>query len=242
MLDDTTLLLGPYVGNFEQETITFRPWARWISSVIQHKEVYVSTHSNRTFLYQWVPKENIFPIFGEFSRNELSQEGYIFDGLNNKDYSLLVRRFKERIQQTRKRKLEIFSLNYTKNTNNNYPIHNKLFEKMVVPEDIKIKEIYKNKIVFIPDIKEDLLKTDEIYQKLSSIYKSDLIVVGDIKTYLNQENVVLRCADYFENGYKYIISIIDNARMVICPTGHWSVIANIQRKPLFILGKSDWFI
>jgi hypothetical protein len=233
--NDTTLLLGPFVGDWESEIITFRPYIKWITSIGKYENIYLSTHSNRAFLYHWIKEENIFPIFGEFSRDELSQHGYIHKELPIRDYNLLVKKFKERIDK--KKKIEIFYPNYTKNNPAYYPIYNKIFERIEVPSNIKISNSYKNKIVFIPDIKENSIKTDSIYRALKKEYGEEIIVVGDMKTHLIFENIVFKHPDYIENGYKYILSYINYAKAVICPTSHWSVIANIQGIPLFTWGK-----
>jgi len=237
-MDNVTLLLGPYVGDWEHEITTFRPYIRWIMEVFNHEDVFLSTHSNRTFLYDWIPKENIFPIFGEFSRNEIFQTGYVFNGLNGRDYNLLIRRFKDRIQN-KKKKIEIVFLNYTKNNNSaNYPIYNKIFEKIKVPDDIKISDKHKNKIVFIPDRRENIIRSECIYKLLQKEYGEEVIVVGDMKIHFSEDNIALKNPDYAENGYKYILSYINNAKAVVCPTCHWSIISNVQGVPLFTWGKN----
>ena len=106
-----------------------------------------------------------------------------------------------------------------------------------MPENIQIDDAYKNKIVFIPDRNESKEKLETIHKILKDKYGNELIVVGDMKTYLEQHNVILRYPDYVENGYKYILSSIIQAKMVLCPISHWSIICNIQGVPLFTWGK-----
>jgi len=229
------LLLGPFAGDWAHEISVFRPWARWISSVIDHDRVYLSTHANRTFLYDWVPKENITSIYGEFSRDEFSQTGYTYTGLTHRDYMLLVRRFKDHINEKVKGKKHIdnYYLKYTKSNLMFYPIYNKIFEKITVPSINIIAEDY---IAFIPDIDENEIRLIEIYEALKKEY--NVVVVGDMKCHLPDENVILKCPDYFENGYKYIMRYLENAKIIICPTGHWTYLCNLQNRPVFSWGQN----
>jgi len=53
-----------------------------------------------------------------------------------------------------------------------------------------------------------------------------------MKTHLLDSNIALKRIDYFENGYKYIIDKISNAKIVICPLSHWTFISKLQGTPV----------
>jgi hypothetical protein len=230
----TVLACGPYIGDFEQELFSFRPYVRWISKVSQVDSIYLSTHFNRTFLYDWIEEDRIIPVFHDLSRNELSQHGTIHDNLQIKDYTLLTKIFKEEIIRqtgTGKRDISLITLPYTKSSS--CPLYNKLFRPVPIP-DVETEQ--KFDIIFIPDIKEDKKKTHEIYDLLKSKY--NVGVIGDFKTHLCDENLILKRVDYFENGYKYIVKYISEAKAVICPAGHWTLLCNMQKAPVFSWGES----
>jgi len=94
----SVLAIGPYIGNFEEELLTFRPYANWLLNVIEHEKAYLSTHLNRVFLYeQLIDKDNIIPINESLSRDEINQVGYIHKKLQQKEFNTLVKIFKEKI-------------------------------------------------------------------------------------------------------------------------------------------------
>jgi len=225
---------GPYIGDFEQEVFTFRPYIKWISEYVESDNIFLSTHSNRTFLYDWIEADNIFPVYEFLTRDELGQFGYVHDQFKTKDFLFLQKIFKEQIVnicKCSKRDIEIFGLNYARNKPV-YTVYKKLFTPIPIP-DINIREEFKNKIVYIPSVGYHL---EEVYKHIHSNY--DVIVVGDLKVtgYCSEKNELLKFADYLENGYKYILKIIDSAKAIICPTGIWTFIANLQGKPVFSFG------
>jgi hypothetical protein len=229
------LAIGPYIGSWEEEILTFRPYARWLSEAIKWDKIYLSTHVNRLFLYDFIPEENIIPVFQQFSRDEKNQEGYIHNKIDKKDFRLILRTFKEKIlekENCNRKDIEIHHLSYSKNTPP-YSIYNKIFEEIPNPT-IKIPKDHENKIIFIPAKQEKLEKLAYIYNWMKSCY--NITVVGSIDTWFSKDNVVLNKIDYFENGWKYIIQYITKASGVICPTGYWTIIANLQNKPVFSWG------
>lgn len=225
---------GPYIGDFEQEILTFRPYVKWISEVVESDMIYLSTHFNRAFLYDWIPPDNMLPVYEHLTRDELGQFGYVHDQFKTKDYLLLTKIFKEKITnicRCSKRDIEIFGLNYAR-SKPAYSIYKKLFQLITVP-DINIKEEYKNRIVYIPSPGYHL---EEVYDFLYNKY--DAIIVGDLKLsgYCSEKNEMLKYADYFENGFKYIFKILNSAKAIVCPTGLWTFIANLQGIPVFSYG------
>ena len=227
---------GPYIGDFEQEVFTFRPYIKWISEYVDSDAIYLNTHFNRTFLYDWIQPEKTFPVYEFLTRDELGQFGYVHNQFKTRDYLLLTKIFKETIvnvHRCSKRDIEIFGLNYAR-SKPVYTIYKKLFQPISVP-DINIKEEYENRIVYIPSTGYHL---EEVYEHVAQKY--DAIVAGDLNLtgYCSENNVVLDYTDYFENGYKYIFKILDSAEAVICPVGIWTFIANLQGIPVFSFGEA----
>ncbi len=228
------LACGPFIGDWEQEILNFRPFIQWVYKSYNPKDIYLSTHFNRSFIYQWIDDKNFLPIYHHLTRNELSQTGSIHKNLPIKDYSLMIKIFKEEILKrtnVNKRDITVVNVPYTKNSN--FPFYNKYFSKIECP-DIKIKKKYS--VVYIPDISEDEERLVEIYKLLKKNY--DVGVIGDLKTYLEDVNVVTRRVDYFENGYKYIIKYIMEADIIICPASHWTLLCNQQKVPVFSWGEN----
>lgn len=230
------LAIGPYIGSWEEEILTFRPYAKWLAEVVEWDKIYLSTHVNRLFLYDFVPEENILPVYQQFSRDEKNQTGYIHKKINKKDFKLILRTFKEKILEKEKcnrKDIEIHHLSYSKNTPP-YSIYNKIFEE--IPDiTIKIPPEHENEIIFIPAKTERIEKLAYVYNWLKSWY-NDIIVVGSTDTWFSKDNIVLNKIDYFENGWKYLIRYIQQAKGVICPLSYWTGIANLQNKPVFSWG------
>ena len=232
------LAIGPYIGNWKEEIFTFRPYARWLSEAVKWDKIYLSTHVNRLFLYQdFIPEENIIPVYQQFSRDEKGQAGYIHKQLDKKDFRLIIKTFKEKILEREccnRKDIEIHHLSYTKTTPP-YSIYNKIFEEI---PNVKIEtpEECDNKIVFIPAKSEKIEKIAYIYEWLKDNH--DIIIVGDKQTWFSKDNVVLNQIDYFENGWKYIIQHITKSKAVICPLSYWTGIANLQAKYVFSWGKN----
>jgi hypothetical protein len=215
--------------------LQFRPYARWLTEAIKWDKVYLSTHANRLFLYDFVPEENIIPVYQQFSRDEKNQKGYIHRKIDKKDYRLILRTFKEKIlekENCNRKDIEIHNLSYTK-TSPPYSVYNKIFDK--IPDIIlKIPEKHKNQIIFIPAKSEKLEKLAYIYGWIKE--NSDILVAGSTDTWFSKDNIILNKIDYFENGWKYIIQYIAKAKGVICPLSYWTGLANMQGKPVFSWG------
>jgi len=229
------LACGPFIGDFEQEITTFRPYCRWLQEVTDYSKTYISTHFNRSFLYDFIPEDNMFYVMENISRKELGQKGYIHENIQQKDYTILTRKFRDFIidnENCNKKDIDIYNMNYIKSTPP-YPIHNKRFTSIRIP-DIKIE--CKNKIVLIPHKSESEERLLEVYKFLNDKY--DCIVMGDMKSHLPQFNILLELVDYIENGWKYIIKNISNVKAVICPISYWTTICNLQGTNVFSWGEN----
>ena len=232
------LAIGPYLGSFKEEIFTFRPYARWLSEAIEWDKIYLSTHLNRIFLYEnFVPVENVIPIFQQYSRDEKNQNGYVHTKIHKSDFRLILKKFKEDIiarENCSKRDIEIHHLSYSKSTPP-YSIYNKLFDE--IPEvNIKIPKRHQNKVIFIPAKTEKIELLAYVYKVLKKRYNA--IVVGSADTWFSNENVILDRLDYFENGWKYLVQYITLAKAVICPASYWTGLANLQRKHVFSWGEN----
>jgi hypothetical protein len=227
------LLLGPYVGDFAQEVMTFRPYVRWISRVIEHERSFVKTHSNRFFLYDFVDEK--IPVGEALTEREDLQDHYYHLGLDKKVFGAEVKGFKALVAErfgARKRECRQYSLNYIKSPQP-YSIYQKVFEPVPVPA-VDVGRDLSETVVLIPaDCEsEDVLR--RVHEGLSRNH--DVLVVGDGKTRLGDLNVLSKREDYTENVYKYVVRCLSEAKAVVCPGSHWTFLANVQRVPVFSWG------
>ena len=230
------LALGPFIGDFAQEVLTFCPYTRWLHRALDFDKVYLSTHFNRMFLYDFIPEENKIHVFENITRDEIGQKGYTHDTLKQKDFNILITNFTDVIIEKEgclKKDITLYHLSYAK-LMPPYSIYNKIFKRFTDP-DIDISEKYKNRIIFIPDALESKERLEYIWK---SIEKYDPIIIGNMSSHFPENNVILQNIDYFENGWKYIIKIIMNSKAIICPLSFWTTICNIQNKPVFSWGES----
>jgi len=232
----SVLAIGPFIGDFEQEILTFRPYANWLINVTDYKKAYLSTHLNRTFLYeQLINKDNIIPVNESLSRDEINQNGYIHKKLQQKEFNTLVKIFKEKItkkESCSKRDIDLYHLNYVKSTPP-YSIYNKIFDKIKYKETI-IPLNHEDRVLFIPSKNDAPERLFSIYDYLGKNY--DSLIVGNNDTWFDEHNVIFENIDYFENGLKYIIEYISKAKAIICPISYWTSLCNLQQKPVFSWG------
>jgi hypothetical protein len=181
----TILALGPFVGDWETEVTLFRPYMNWIAKILNYDKVYLSTHCNRSFLYDNI--ENIIPVYENLSRDELLQKGIVNITLSQRDYIIIQRKILSQIvSQYGKNKpiLYNFFLNYT-NRNIHYPFYKRIHKKIITENFLE-----KDDIIFIPDVRESKEKIEILYNEL--IKKHNISVLGDMKTYLLEENIALK--------------------------------------------------
>lgn len=226
------ILLGPYIGDFKHEIEEFYPFVCWFRKNISDNFFY-STHLNRKFIYD--KKDGYIPFYEILSREEEKQNGYLHDDINPRDYvSLIVKNIKEEISNDLnclKKDLLHYNLSYVKFTSK-IPLCQKYFKP--IPFD-KVDR----KIVFIPDDSWDKNDLSTILNYLKTYYDEQFLVIGDTKTHFKKENIILNRFDYFENGYINIINYISNAKLVITPCSHWTLLANIQKVPVLSWGNEN---
>jgi len=223
---DKIVLFGPYIGDWKEEILSFRPFVKWVFDNIEFSDYFVSSHFNRSFLYDFIKKENFIPIYEYLSRQERNQKGTIHKDIKTKEYnSIILRKTREEIAEKTeylKKNIIQYGLSYTK-TPPNFTILNKKFSKMSYNID---KE--KEKIVFIPDKSGNKKVMKKILDFLENNYTNDFIVVGDEKCRFPEKNIINERLDYFEVVYQLLVDYISNAKLVICPCSHWTIIANQQ--------------
>ena len=232
------LALGSYVGSFEHEVMTFMPYARWLSEILEYDSVYINVHHNRKWMYDFIKEENVIPIYEHLTRDEEAQQGYIHTEVKQKDFLILIKKFKNEIIERHnknilKKDISLYNLPYMKSSPP-IPFYNKIHEPLNIPE-IEIDEDELD-IVYIPCISEDEKNIKEVYNHLKSKY--NCVVIGDVNTHLLNENKVLSYIDYSENVYKYILNYISKAKIVVCPISHWTFLCNLQGIPVISWGEN----
>lgn len=219
---------GPFIGDWKTEVFIFRPFIKWVSEIINIDNIYISSHINRFFLYDWLDKENFIPVYENISRNELLQNGFLHKEYTKTDYNLLFKVYRNDVLKRVDKYVNFFQINYTKIFS--YPFYCRLYMKINIDRDIKNDGGY---CLYIPDNIENSNVCESVYFMLLKEFKDNVLVCGDMKTHLNDYNTVLFKKDYFQYGYEYILSYINNAKAVICPMGFWTFLSNLQNKPVY---------
>jgi hypothetical protein len=219
------VLFGPFIGDFSTEIITTRPYVRWIYEVLRPEKIFVATHSNRCFLYDWA---ETIPVFEDLSRDELNQNGVMHNSVSQKDLMLITKKIKSLVAEK-----DILHINvmYSKNPHW-YPLYKKIYTPILLNEKKKKTKT----ILFIPTINEKYAITKEIYDSLLEDFGEDVIVAGDMKTHLHENNVMFRNPTYFKDIYYDMVRLISNAKVVITPTSHWTLISQLQGTPVISWG------
>lgn len=229
------LLCGPYLGDFKQEILTFRPYIQWVKHVLKHKKIFVNSHYNRRFFYNDV--DLFVPIETSLTKAERNQRNYFHEKITKKEFNKILREFKEyiiSIEGISKKECNVINVSYVQFLQP-YSIYQKIFRPFDVPDDLE-NSIEKETIAFIPCDDEFENKNEEIYKQLSEKY--NVVVIGDRKTHLWNENFIMKKDDYTENVYKYIISTLDQCKCVITPASHWTYLSNLQQTPVFSWGEA----
>lgn len=226
----SVVVIGPYIGDLEQELFAFRPHAKYISSTVEADEIYISSHFNRSFLYDWIPEENFIPVFESLTRDETKQHGFLHDDVSRSDYSQLVKYLKNKVKDLHTRvEMEVFSPPYIKSTNT-ISIYQKEFSSLSFPKMSINKSDY---IAFIVDQSKE---SKRIYDTLKSRY--DILVMGNMSNGIENENLLLKDVDYFSNGYTALINYINNSRMVVTNCPVWAMVSNLMKKHMVFWGET----
>ena len=135
--------VGPFVGSFEFEVLSFRPYARWLGRVLDCEDLYISSQYDRQFLYNWLPTTNFLPLY----LDKFGHKNIIHKSIDHKKFLKYIRNFKNKIYHINdvdKENIHIYSVPYTK-FGDPISIYKKVFERIDVPID----EYYKNTVLFI---------------------------------------------------------------------------------------------
>jgi hypothetical protein len=218
------VLLGPYVGGFTHEILTFRPHMRYISHIIDPStEIYISSHYNRFFIYDWIECDRFIPIYEHISRNEPGQCGFIHNDITKTEYNQITKTIRNQIPHDI---VEIQNLPYVKNTNS-VSLYQKYYTPFVIPPIDIIKHI---DVIGIFD-KSDQSR-DVYYNLINSI---DLTVIGDMNNGIEERNILLKNI-IIDNNYLMMFNYIQNAKLVVTNCSEWALICNLQGVPVFYWG------
>lgn len=223
------LIFGPFVGSWKQEVLTFLPFVRWASKIIKHDKIYISSHHNRRFLYDWIEDESFIPIYEHLSRDETQQKNFLHSEIDDKDYNFITNNFKKTVIDKcgcSKKELIHHAKVYSKNAQNLIINKQKLFK----PFNYLKREEYD---IYIPG--KD--SSDELYEKIKEFYPK-LIVIGDMKSGCINKNFILSNHDYLEKGFQKNIYFLLNSRVVITPCSHWTLLANLNNKRVVSWGNN----
>lgn len=203
------ILCGPFVGSFEEEVLSFRPFVVWLRKNFNFPNVIVSTHYNRRFLYD----ENVVPIFKQYSKDEFGQKGHRHKRICLKDYNYIQNDIKDQISSVssfNKGDIITYSLGYNKVPN--ISIYQKYFSTV-------FERQISDTVLVIPDISRPIKEFYSVIETLETLgieYK----VTGDYKTKLREYNELISDVDYFDKCYYDIMSDIVRAKYVITPCSH----------------------
>lgn len=224
------ILAGPFVGSFKEEIENFRPFIQWIKENVPHSDFFVLTHYNRAFMY----KEKVVPIFRQYTRDEENQRGHLHNKINPFEWNIIKNTLKDDIIdicEDKKTPYIFYNLGYNKTS----PIIS-VYQKIYNPIEnlIKFDSVNETDILFIPSIEDTEEISKEIHERLKHFY--DVKIIGDNNINLIRENIIKDYSDYFDNVYKYILASMKQAKCVITPCSHWTLLANLQRIPVFSWG------
>lgn len=230
MEDKNVLLIGPYIGDWKSEILTFRPFAEWIYNQLDKPVCYMSSHFNRRFLYHWVPDNNFVPVFEHLTRNEANQCNYIHRSITQKDYKLLIKEFKQEIVKREGisvRNITLYNLPYLESSP---PVswYQKFYSK------IKIDKIPNDYVIYIPDSSINGDDHKKLLDFLTNNYKN-VIMMGDNSCWDIEECINFQI-DYSETGYQNLIKYILGCKMVITPCSHWTFLCNLHKIPVMSWG------
>lgn len=233
-MSKNVLALGPFIGSFEQEILTFRPHMRWIELNTDARSVMYSSHFNRQFLYPHIPNRKFFPVLKQLTRQEIHQSGYSHKDVKQRDFMSFIRMFKDNVSEVSrciKKDIDQQSLPYVKYISP-ISVYHKVFEPIKVSKTKR-----KGDIVFIPDEKMPLEDAIAVFDHLNASGHR-FSVIGDMKCHLPESNEILHHVDYLQSGYKKIVTAITNSKCVVTPCSHWAAIANLQGAPVFSWGST----
>lgn len=112
------LCVGPFVGDFKTEILSFRPYVTWLYKNVKWKNFYVSSHYYSRFLYDFLEDEQFVPIISnELSDDKASQVNYFHEKIQHKTFLRYTRNFKSQVSKLtgfKKEDIKVIGISYTK--------------------------------------------------------------------------------------------------------------------------------
>jgi len=112
------ICVGPFVGDFETEILSFRPYVAWLYKNVKWNKFYVSSHYYSRFLYDFLEDEQFIPILdNELSDDKASQVNYFHEKIPHKTFLRYTRNFKSKVSKltgTKKEEIKVIGISYTK--------------------------------------------------------------------------------------------------------------------------------
>jgi hypothetical protein len=98
---------------------SFRPFVYWLKENFNFPNMIISTHYNRSFLYE----DGVIPIFRQYTKSEKSQEKHRHKKINSKDYQYIINDIKDQISKIsnfNKSDIIVYNLGYMSLPNISY--------------------------------------------------------------------------------------------------------------------------
>jgi len=221
------VLLGPYVGSFTHEILVFRPYIRYISHITEDAELFVSSHSNRSFLYDWIKPENFLPIYEHITRNEPGQVGFIYDEITKTEFNQITKKILSEIPYD---ETDFYTLPYVKNTNG-ISYYQKIYTPFTIPDfDFGHKNL---NMIAVFDKSDE---SRQVFDLISEMF--NVSVIGDMNNGLEDENILMKDL-MFESTYLKMFNYINKCKLVITNCSDWALICNLQGIPVFYWGNQS---
>jgi len=229
-MKENVLLIGPYIGDWEHEITTFRPYAKWISENVDANKIFISSHFNRQFLYDWIPNKHFIPVYEHLTRNEKQQQNYLHESIDNKDYKFLIKESKQQICKKLNisiRQILHYTISYLESTP-----HYSWYQKIFTP--INIDPIPNDYILYIPskNVSDNINK--KYYNYLNTTY-NNVYMIGDSHCY-KFDHFINYQIDYYETGYKNLMKYLLGCKLIITPCSQWTMLCNLHNLPVFSWG------
>lgn len=208
--------LGPYIGNFEVEVTEFRPYARWLSEVLGYDDLFIFTHKNRFFLYDWIREENKIPISDLISFDETNQIDHRNKNISKNEYLKMRKIFKKEIMERsyyERQNILLHNIGYSRSSIP-IPFYNKIFSS------IELECETNNHVFFIPS------KNDAFNRAIIR----NLEKVKDVIVY----------QDEIDKSTKYLYNIKNmlSSKFVVGELSFWTLLCNVQHIPVLSWGTS----
>ena len=210
LLQNKIVLLGPYVGNIKEELFTFKPFVDWFKRHFKYRNLFISTHYDRSFLY----KDKNVPIFKQYTHDVLNQFNHTHKQINSYDYQVIKKSVIEdilSISSYKKSDIITYDLGYSFYSNICFT------QRIFLPLDLI--PVKKHKFLFVPDNSRKWKENLSVYRFLSDI--SDINII-----------------DFNLMSYEEIIRQVLGSEIIITPASHWTLLCNLHNKNVFSWGKN----